>query len=171
MSRSLAAVLLLSALFIGPRTAAAQDSAATTASTGTVTITADSSPEAKKAAEKAAKAAEKAAKKAKKEAEKAEKAKQDADRNKLTLAEIEEANLPTAYELVDRRRRPWLRRDAMTGGDVVVYMDEQKQGGPEKLRDIPAVDVAELLYLPNDQAVRRWGADIKGSVIVVVRRR
>jgi hypothetical protein len=59
----------------------------------------------------------------------------------------------------------------VTGGDVVVYMDEQNIGGPEKLRDVPAVDVAELQYLPNDQAVRRWGAAIRGSVIVVLRRR
>jgi hypothetical protein len=165
-----ACALMLSVALVAAGSAAAQDSAAT-ATSGTVTITTDSSPEAKKAAEKARKEAEKAEKKAKKEAEKAERAKQEAEKNKLGQAEIEEANLPTAYELVDRRRRAWLRRDAVTGGDVVVYMDEQKQGGSEKLRDIPAVDVAELLYLPNDQAVRRWGADIKGSVIVVVRRR
>jgi hypothetical protein len=93
------------------------------------------------------------------------------DPNRLSSDEITAAKLPTAYDLVDRLRRPWLRRDAMTGGDVVVYMDEQNLGGAEKLRDIPAVDVAELQYLPNAEAVRHWGADIKGSVILVSRRR
>jgi hypothetical protein len=95
----------------------------------------------------------------------------DHDSSQLTSEEITAANLPTAYDLVDRLRRPWLRRDAVTGGDVVVYMDEQNLGGAEKLRDIPSVDVAGLQYLPNADAVKRWGADIKGSVIVVSRRR
>ncbi|HEU4588180.1 MAG TPA: hypothetical protein VFS11_06015 [Gemmatimonadales bacterium] len=105
-------------------------------------------------------------------AKKNDKAKKEkGDKNRLTTEEIDAAKLPNAYELVDRLRRPWLRRDALTGGEVVVYMDEQNIGGPEKLRDIPAVDVAELQYLPNDQAVRRWGSAIQGSVIVVVRRR
>jgi hypothetical protein len=163
-----AIAIALSAVLLIPGAIRAQDSVT---ATGTVTFTVDSSPEAKAQAEKAAKQAEKEAKKAKKEQEKAEKAKREADKNRLTEAEIEQANLPTAYELVDRLRRPWLRRDAVTGGDVVVYMDEQNIGGPEKLRDLPAVDVAELQYLPNEQAVRRWGAAIGGSVIVVLRRR
>jgi hypothetical protein len=90
---------------------------------------------------------------------------------RLTLEEITSANLPTAYDLVDRLRRPWLRRDAATGGDVVVYMDERNIGGAEALREIPSVDVAELQYLQNADAVKHWGGDVKGSVIVVSRRR
>ena len=90
---------------------------------------------------------------------------------RLTLEEVTAADLPTAYELVDRLRRPWLRLDAITRGEVVVYMDNQKVGGPEKLREIPSIDVAEMVYMPNDQATQRWGSDIKGSVIVVTRRR
>lgn len=81
------------------------------------------------------------------------------------------ANLPTAYDLVDRLRRPWLRRDAVTGGDVVVYMDNRKVGGAAALRDIPSVDVGTLEYLANDEAIRRWGTEVTGSVIVVTRRR
>ena len=91
--------------------------------------------------------------------------------SRLSLDEIQAANLPTAYELVDRLRRPWLRLDAVTRGEVAVYMDNQRLGGADKLRDIPAVDVAEMEYLPNDQATQRWGSDIKGSVIVITRRR
>jgi hypothetical protein len=59
----------------------------------------------------------------------------------------------------------------LTGEEVVVYMDEQNIGGADKLRDIPTVDVAELQYLPNKDAVKRWGSQIKGSVIVVSRKR
>jgi hypothetical protein len=91
--------------------------------------------------------------------------------SRLSLDEVTAADLPTAYELVDRLRRPWLRLDAITRGEVVVYMDNQRVGGAEKLREIPAVDVAEMVYMPNDQAIQRWGSDVKGSVIVVTRRR
>jgi hypothetical protein len=98
-------------------------------------------------------------------------AKSSSDQSRLTSEEITAANLPTAYDLVDRLRRPWLRRDAATGKDVVVYMDQQNIGGAAKLRDIPSVDVAQLEYLPYDEAVRRWGSQVEGSVIVVTRRR
>ncbi|MFO7253747.1 MAG: hypothetical protein DIU60_023650 [Actinomycetes bacterium] len=96
---------------------------------------------------------------------------QKADQNRLTLAEIEAADLPNAYELVARLRRPWLRRDPQTGAAVAVYMDEQKLGPASKLREIPSVEVGELQYLPYEDAVRRFGAGVEGSVIVVVRRR
>jgi hypothetical protein len=89
----------------------------------------------------------------------------------LTQEQITAANLPTAYDLVDRLRRPWLRRDAVTGGEVVVYMDERNIGAATALRDVPSVDVAAMDYISNADATKRWGADIKGSVILVVRRR
>ena len=90
---------------------------------------------------------------------------------RITAQEIADANLPTAYDLVERLRRPWLRRVGM-GGDVVVYMDERKlDGGVGALRDIPSATVAELQYISNGDAVRRWGGGIDGAVIVVVVRR
>lgn len=92
------------------------------------------------------------------------------DPSRLTRAEIDAADLPNVYELVSRLRRPWLRRDGATGAEPVVYMDERKIGGVEKLRDIPAVQVAELQYVANADAIRRWGSSITGAVIVVVRR-
>ena len=94
-----------------------------------------------------------------------------ADQSRLSTELIVQADLPTAYDLVERLRRPWLRRQGAMGGAVVVYMDEQNIGGAEKLRDIPSVNVGELQYLTNDQAVRRWGNQLTGAVIVVVRRR
>ncbi|HEY9480050.1 MAG TPA: hypothetical protein VIP79_08160 [Gemmatimonadaceae bacterium] len=98
-------------------------------------------------------------------------AKSSGDQSRLTSEQITAADLPTAYDLVDRLRRPWLRGDATTGKDVVVYMDQQNIGGAAKLRDIPSVDVAGLEYLPYEEAVRRWGSQVEGSVIVVTRRR
>ena len=96
-----------------------------------------------------------------------------ADAPRITAQEIAEANLPTAYDVVDRLRRPWLRRSG-AGGEVVVYMDERNIGGAAELRNIPATTVAELQYVTHEDAVRRWGGGmggIRGGVIVVIRRR
>lgn len=93
------------------------------------------------------------------------------DSLRITQEEITAANLPTSYDLVERLRRQWLRRDKLTGEEVVVYLDQQNIGGADKLHDIPAVEVSELQFLPHADAVKRWGADIKGSVILVTRRR
>lgn len=93
------------------------------------------------------------------------------ERNLLTTAQIEEAGLPNAYELVSRLRRAWLRDDPVTGGEVTIYMDDREIGGAEELRRIPAVTVSELRLVRNDEAVMRWSPDIAGSVIVVVPRR
>jgi hypothetical protein len=88
----------------------------------------------------------------------------------ITTDEISAANLPTAYDLVDRLRHAWLRPDAVTGGAVLVYADNQNIGAAEKLRDIPSTTISELQFLSNRDAVARWGATIQGSVIVVTRR-
>jgi hypothetical protein len=90
--------------------------------------------------------------------EKAKPAKSDP--NHLSSEEITADNRPTTYDVIDHLRRAWLRKDMLTGEDLVVYMDEQNIGGAEKLRDIPSVDVAALDYLPNKDAVKRWGSQI-----------
>ena len=74
----------------------------------------------------------------------------------LTRAEIESANLPTAYDVVDRLRRHWFRRDARSGNDVSVIIDNRKLGGIESLRDIPAADLGEMRLIQSDEAKRRW---------------
>lgn len=93
------------------------------------------------------------------------------DPNHLSSDEITADNRPTTYDVIDHLRRAWFRKDMLTGEDVVVYMDEQNIGGADKLRDIPSVEVSELDFLPNKEAVKRWGSQIKGSVIVVTRKR
>lgn len=87
----------------------------------------------------------------------------------LTMAEIRAAELPNAYELVSRLRRPWLRRDPRTGGEVRVFLNDREIGGAAALRDIPAVDVAELRYFDGEAAVARWGQAVEASVIEVIR--
>lgn len=88
----------------------------------------------------------------------------------LTQAEIAAADVPTAYDLVDRLRRPWLRRDAASGAEVTVYMDNRFIGGVQALRDIPAAEVGAMTLVRRDDAVRRWGSEVRGNVIVITRR-
>ena len=94
-----------------------------------------------------------------------------ADSVHLTAEEFGASGLPTAYDVIERYRRPWLRRDARTGAEVTVYMEEQSLGGAPTLRDIPAVDVESFEFMPSDKAMLRWGSRVKGSVIVVMRKR
>ena len=87
----------------------------------------------------------------------------------LTSTEIRAANLPNAYELVSRLRRPWLRRDAVTGNEVRVYLDQREIGGADALRNIPAADVAELRYFDGEAAAARWGQAVSSSIIEIIR--
>lgn len=91
------------------------------------------------------------------------------DDNILSAAEIEQANVPTAYEAVDRRRRRWFR-DLTGEGEVTVYMNNQKQGSKEYLREIPAQDIAYLEYLKGTDAVMRFGQEARGGAIIIHRK-
>jgi hypothetical protein len=85
----------------------------------------------------------------------------------LKSEEFATSGLPTAYDLVERMRRPWLRRDPLTGADVTIYLDDKPLGGAEALRQIPSVEVSGMELVPNSQAQLRWGTSVKGSVIIV----
>jgi hypothetical protein len=92
------------------------------------------------------------------------------DPNRVTAEQIAATGAATAYEVVDRLHRDWLR-DKLTGQPVSVYQDNQKLGGEDALRNLPVRDVAELQYLDGRSAVMRWGPDVNGGVIIVVRNR
>ncbi len=91
------------------------------------------------------------------------------DDNVLSAVEIAQANVPTAYEAVDRRRRRWFR-DLTGEGEVSVYMNNQRQGGKEYLREIPAQDIAFLEYLKGTDAVMRFGQEARGGAIIITRK-
>ena len=90
---------------------------------------------------------------------------------RLTRDEIEAANLPTAYDVVDRLRRSWLRRDARTGNAVSVVLDNSRAGGAEALRDISTAIIGEIQFVTSDEATRRWPGQVNGTAIVITRRR
>ena len=97
--------------------------------------------------------------------------KSSSDSPTLSSADIVAADLPTAYDLVDKLRRPWLRSDPASGAAVSVYMDNQNLGGTSALRDIPSVEVSEMHFLRGADAMARYGQDAKGGAIIIIRKR
>jgi hypothetical protein len=94
----------------------------------------------------------------------------EGDAGKVTVEEIAATGAATAYEVVVRLHRDWLR-DKLTGAAVSVYQDNQRIGGEESLRRLQVQDIAELQYLDGRSAVMRWGPDVGGGVIIVIRNR
>jgi hypothetical protein len=90
----------------------------------------------------------------------------------ITAADISKANVANAYDAVDRLSRKWFRDISGTAsGEVVVYLDgNQKLGGKETLRTIPAADVVVIRYLKSADAVSRYGSEASGGAIIVTRR-
>ena len=91
--------------------------------------------------------------------------------NMITADQIAAANVPTAYDAVDRLHRSWWR-DLTAQGDVVIYMNNQKlgDGTKEQLRQIPASEVESLEYLRGTDATMKFGQDAQGGAIIVTRK-
>jgi hypothetical protein len=68
--------------------------------------------------------------------------------------------------------RRWFRDlSSDSAGEGTAYLDtNQKFGGRNALRDIPARDVAVLHYLKSPDAVGRFGREASGGAITVTRR-
>ena len=92
--------------------------------------------------------------------------------DEITAVEIQQANVATAYEAVDRLRHAWFGDPYdVAYREVKVYADPNVElGAKDALRDILANDVVEIRYLTAAQAMARFGPDACGGAIVVVRR-
>ena len=90
--------------------------------------------------------------------------------NVITRAEIEAANVPSAYEVVRKLRYTWLqtRVRSPSGGDPVrVYVDGVIQSGVDELRRLEPSIVAELRYLNPGDATTRFGTGHTAGAILV----
>jgi hypothetical protein len=93
-----------------------------------------------------------------------------AGKGPITAEEIATANVPTAYEAVNRLRNAWFR-DRVTGEAPLVYLDSRRQlNGVSSLRDVRAHEIAEIQFVPGNEAVNRWGLEAKSGAIVVLLR-
>jgi hypothetical protein len=91
----------------------------------------------------------------------------------ISADDIAAANVPTAYEAVDRLHREWWQDLNHASNPVMVYQDNNQKlgdGTKEALRQIPADDVKSIEYLASDAAVMRFGQDALGGAIILTRK-
>jgi len=95
--------------------------------------------------------------------------------NLLTEEEIVAAGYTDAYSTIQALRPNWLLvRGATTFGSphpIRVYLDEQRYGGVDALKNISTQQVGAMRYYNGIQASERWGLDNGGGAIQVVTRR
>lgn len=94
------------------------------------------------------------------------------DRDRLTRAELDATpGLATAYDAVQRLRPHWLR---VTGarasdGQVAVYHNNTRVGGPEALRQIAIETVGSMRYLDAQDASNQlsgFNRPVGGAILV-----
>lgn len=94
-------------------------------------------------------------------------------RDVLLPDEIEAIAATTAYDAVSRLRPEWLRRRGQislqdpSAGEVVVYLDGVRYGGPRSLETIRVEIVAHMEYLDASDATTRFGTGHGGGAILV----
>lgn len=97
-------------------------------------------------------------------------------RDLLTLDQIQETRLASAFEVVQRLRPNWLRMRATTvpgGGEpleISVYVDNVRFGGVEALRGMSTESVERMQWIDGPSATQRWGTgNAAGAILVTTR--
>ena len=88
------------------------------------------------------------------------------DRNVITLPEVEAARtnnvIDNAYELVRTLQPMWLRKRGSHSiqyeGDIVVYLDNVRLGGPEALRQVETINITSIRYYDPGAANFKFGS-------------
>ena len=94
-------------------------------------------------------------------------------RRALLGDEIQAASVTTAYDAVSRLRPEWLRRRGQISfrnpgaGEVVVYVNGMRRGGPAALSGITAASVVQMEFLSGTVATTRYGSGHGGGAILV----
>ncbi len=97
------------------------------------------------------------------------------DRSRISPDEIADArarNLSNVHELVAALRPQWLRQaGSLSGGSsgqVVVYLDNVRQGGIEALRAFTLPAVQSVRWLSPSEAGGMFGLNVNGGVIQIL---
>lgn len=92
----------------------------------------------------------------------------------ITETEAAGAQVSDAYQLVQRLRPQFLRtrgeQSIMLATPIIVYVDGNRFGGVEMLRQISALDVKEIRWLSATDATQRYGTDHASGAILVTRK-
>ena len=94
----------------------------------------------------------------------------------LTADEIARANVLNAYEAVQKLRPAMFRPrqvasvNGQSKGELLVYVDNNRYGTAEALRQITVESIAFLRYYTAAEAQTKWGSGHPGGVIEVTTR-
>lgn len=105
------------------------------------------------------------------------------NQNVITTEEIAKSSATNAYDLIQRLRPNFLRtRGAVHGApgsngstniesvDLVVYLNENRLGGSDQLRQISTTDIREVRYFSASDATTKWGTGHTAGAIQIVSR-
>ena len=99
----------------------------------------------------------------------------------ISTEEIEASSGSNAYEVIQRLRPNFLRTrgavhgtpgatNAIESVDLVVYLNENRLGGSDQLRQIAKTDIREIRYFNSSEATTKWGTGHSAGAIQVVSR-
>ncbi len=93
------------------------------------------------------------------------------DHGTLTKEQIMESHFTTAYDAVEALRSNWLQARGtdsfQTPSEVLVYLDNTRLGGTDKLREIAANTIVYMRFYDGVSATGRWGIGHAAGVIYV----
>ncbi|HUQ20323.1 MAG TPA: hypothetical protein VM099_11985 [Gemmatimonadaceae bacterium] len=100
----------------------------------------------------------------------------ETDRNLITGEQIEAAHVATAYDVIVKYRANFLHSRGpnsiltKTAKEPTVYLDNVEYGLISSLRNIPAVQIAEIRFIEGWDAMTKYGSDHVAGVIQVYTR-
>lgn len=97
------------------------------------------------------------------------------DRNSVTAEELATTTSTNLLDFVQRTRPLWLRTRGRTSvnneGGLIVYLDDNRFGGPEVLRQISPANVQQMRFLDASAAQQRFGVGHTHGAILVYSKR
>ena len=94
-----------------------------------------------------------------------------ADRNTLTQQEIEQSQSITAYDMIRALRPRWLSERGVTSfrsnNPIMLYVNDNRVGTIERLRDYAPRDLREARFLDATQATQRFGTGHRSGAVML----
>ncbi len=89
----------------------------------------------------------------------------EAREDEILAEQIAETGAINAWDAVGAIKPDWLTTRSRTGAfRPLVYVEGQRQGDINELRNIQASRIAKIRYINPYEAERRWGADHSAGV-------
>lgn len=94
------------------------------------------------------------------------------DTNSVTAEEIAGTGATNIYDAIQRLRPQWLTstrvRRGGSGDDLVVYLDSNRYGSMNSLRQLSIGGIVEVRYFGASEATNRYGTGHTGGAILVM---